>query len=78
MTPLQVKKDFERITLVLHHLKMVKIFSYTNAKHKACILNNQFQSVFTTEDLSNVPQLDYSVYPSIQDLIFLPMVSNYY
>ena len=39
-------------------------------KYKASILNNQFQSVFTTEDLSNVPQLDYSVYPSIQDLDF--------
>ena len=43
---------------------------YTDAKYKASILNNQFQSVFTTEDLSNVPQLDYSVYPSIQDLDF--------
>ena len=39
-------------------------------KYKACILNNQFQSVFTTEDLLNVPQLDYSVYPSIHDLDF--------
>ena len=43
---------------------------YTDAKYKACILNNQFQSVFTTEDLSNIPRLDYSVYPSIQDLDF--------
>ena len=27
----------------------------TIAKQKACILNNQFQSVFTTEDLLNTP-----------------------
>ena len=33
-------------------------------------MNNQFQSVFTTENLLNVPQLHYSVYPSIQDLDF--------
>ena len=33
-------------------------------------MNNQFQSVFTTEDLSNTPQLDYPVHPPIQDLSF--------
>ena len=42
----------------------------TDAKHKACVLNKQFQSVFTAEDLSSTPQLDSSVYPSIQDLEF--------
>ena len=37
---------------------------------KSCALNKQFQSVFATEDLSNIPQLDYSVHPSIQNLEF--------
>jgi len=39
----------------------------TDAKHKAHVLNNQFESVFTTEDL---PQLDQFVHPSIQDISF--------
>ena len=43
---------------------------YTTAEQKSCALNKQFQSVFTTEDLSNIPQLDYSVHPSIQNLEF--------
>ena len=43
---------------------------YTTAEQKYCTLNKQFQSVFTTEDLSNIPQLDYSVHPSIQNLEF--------
>ena len=42
----------------------------TNAKQKACILNNQFQSVFTAEDLLNTPQLDYSIHPSMENLSF--------
>ena len=42
----------------------------TNTKQKACDLNDQFQSVFTTEDLSNTPQLDYSVHLPIQNLSF--------
>ena len=42
----------------------------TNAKQKAYILNNQFQSVFTTENLSNIPQLDCSIYPSMENLSF--------
>ena len=42
----------------------------TNAKQKACILYNQFQSVFTTEDLLNTPLLDYSIHPSMEDLSF--------
>ena len=48
---------------------------YTDEKYKACILNNQFQSVFTTEDLLNV---DYSVTHQYKILIFQSMVFNYY
>ena len=44
--------------------------TYTTAKQKAYALNKQFQSVFTTEDLSNIPQLDYSVHPSIGSISF--------
>ena len=44
--------------------------TYTTAKQKACALNNQFQSVFTTEDLSNIPQLDNSIHPPLQNLSF--------
>ena len=46
------------------------MFILMRSSYKASIINNQFQSVFTTEDLSNVPRLEYSVYPSIQDLDF--------
>ena len=41
---------------------------YTDEKYKACVLNEQFQSLFTTDDVLNVAQLDYCVYPSIQHL----------
>ena len=41
-----------------------------NAKQNACILNNHFQSVFTTKDLLNTPQLDYSIHPSMENLNF--------
>ena len=43
-----------------------------NAKQKTCILNNQVQSVFTIENLLNRPQLDYSIHPSMENLIFTP------
>ena len=48
-----------------------------NAKQKACIWNNQFQSVFTTEDLLNTPQLDYSIHPSMENLSLPPTTSSY-
>ena len=33
-------------------------------------MNKQFESVFTNEDVTNVPQLDTSAYPKIGDLPF--------
>ena len=42
----------------------------TDAKHKACVLNKQFQFVFTAEDLSSTLQLDSSVYPQYRTLNF--------
>jgi len=44
--------------------------TYTEAKQKAQILNKQFESVFTNEDVTNVPQLDSPGYPKIGDVPF--------
>ena len=44
--------------------------TYTEAKQKAQILSKQFESVFTNEDVTNVPQLDSSAYPKIGDVLF--------
>ena len=41
----------------------------TTTEQKSCALNEQFQSVFTTKDLSNITQLNYSVHP-LQNLEF--------
>ena len=77
MTLHQARKDFghilkakERIITELHRSRM-EILSVLmlNTRH-ACVLNKQFQSVFTAEDLSSTPQLDSSIYPPIQDLEF--------
>ena len=75
MILLQVRKDSGhilrkkgKITPALH-LKDGQTICI-NAKRKACILNNQFQSVFTTKDLLNTPQLDYSIHPSMENLSF--------
>ena len=61
--------------MIIHEVKKTGIAPlkegetiYTTAEQKSSALNKQFQSVFTTEDLSNIPQLDYSVHPSIQNL----------
>ena len=44
--------------------------TYIEAKQKAQILNKQFESVFTNEDVTNVPQLDSPAYPKIGDVLF--------
>ena len=44
--------------------------TYTEAKQKAQILSKQFESVFTNEDVTNVPQLDSSAYPKIGGVLF--------
>ena len=33
-------------------------------------MSKQFESVFTNEDVTNVPQLDSSAYPKIGDVLF--------
>ena len=38
-------------------------------KHKAEILNNYFSSVYTSEDVSNIPTLDYANFPNISPVI---------
>ena len=37
-------------------------------KSKADLLNNQFSSVFTQEDLSNIPDIEYDRIPAIDSL----------
>ena len=44
--------------------------TYTDAKHKAQILNKQFESVFTNEDVLSIPRLGHSAYPTIHDVLF--------
>ena len=43
---------------------------YNNSKSKARILNTYFESVFTTEDLSNVATLEVSIYFSLAPISF--------
>ena len=51
------------------------------AKDKARILNNQFESVFTNEDLSSIPIMTFDSIPQclvFHSLISLPMEFNYF
>ena len=42
----------------------------STAKDKAKILNNQFQSVFTKENLLNIPKLPLTVFPQMSNISF--------
>lgn len=42
--------------------------SHTDDKIKAQILNNQFSSVFTREDTTNVPKFENSLYPELPNI----------
>ena len=42
---------------------------HTDSATKAELLNAQFKSVFTKEDLASIPELDGHKYPSIEDII---------
>ena len=42
----------------------------SSAKDKAKILNNQFQSVFTKENLLNIPKLPLTVFPPMSNISF--------
>ena len=65
-----ILKIEKRITLGLYVPLNDGGTTYTEAKQKAQILNKQFESVFTNEDVTNVPQLDSSAYPEIGDVLF--------
>ena len=41
---------------------------HTDGRSKACILNKQFTSVFTREDVSNIPKMQGPQYPDIAEL----------
>ena len=43
--------------------------TFTTPKDKAEILNNYFSSVYTSEDKSTIPTLDYNNFPSISAII---------
>ena len=45
-------------------------FIHNNSQSKAEILNAQFQSVFTKEDLSSMPDKGPSPYPSMDNIVF--------
>ena len=45
-------------------------FIHSNSQSKAEILNAQFQSVYTKEDLSSMPDKGPSPYPSIDSILF--------
>ena len=59
----QVKK---RTILVLRHLRKAR--QSLNKLSHVLLINSS--SVFTSENLSNIPQLDYYVHPSIENLEF--------
>ena len=48
------------------------MFSEINscAKDKARILNNQFESLFTNEDLSNIPIMTFDATPQMPSISF--------
>ena len=43
--------------------------NYSDSVKKANILNHQFTSVFTEEDLSSVPELNSTDHPSVQSIV---------
>ena len=53
-------------------LKNMDGFIHSDAKTKAEILNDQFQSVFTQEDTANVPDKGPSPYPTMEDITVHP------
>jgi len=67
----KVRNEVNSLLETAHCNYCTNMFSDSSSKKRFwCILNKQFQSVFTTEDLPSAPQLDNSTYPSIQDLSF--------
>jgi len=42
----------------------------TDSFDKAELLNNQFHSVFTNENLLNIPNIDFPSYPTMPDISF--------
>ena len=57
------KKDQFGITALEHQDKV-----YTDSLSKANLLNNQFASVFTCEDLSRIPKMSVNQVPDIPDV----------
>ena len=43
--------------------------NHSNSVKKANILNNQFTSVFTKEDLSSIPELNTTEHPSVKSIV---------
>ena len=58
-----VKKDSSGVAPLKENGAVV-----SNARGKADILNRQYESVFTSEDLINLPHLDPNQYPDIPQL----------
>ena len=42
----------------------------TEPKEKANLLNKHFDSIFTNEDLSNIPECNHSTYPNVPSIVF--------
>jgi len=55
-----LKKDQLGVTALVSNGRTV-----TSSFEKASILNNHFYSVFTKEDLTNIPEFDQQEYPTM-------------
>ena len=58
-------KESFGIPTLLHNNK-----EFNTSEDKANVLNTYFQSVFTDEDLSNIPTLETNTYPSVSSITF--------
>jgi hypothetical protein len=57
-------------------LKNKEGFIHSDTTSKAEILNEQFQSVYTKENTSTMPDKGQSKYPSMKDIVRLRLVST--
>ena len=60
-----LRKDHVGVPALISNGKIL-----TDSLEKAEVLNNQFYSVFTDEDLVNTPQIDQLEYPTMPEISF--------
>jgi hypothetical protein len=63
-----IVEQFQHSSFTNVYIWHIRIWTYSDTETKAEILNDQFHSVYTREDVTSMPEKGQSPYPDMPDI----------